>query len=529
MKLNPLTATDFYKTGHIKQFPEGTTMVYSNLTPRSNKHSNLPDNNEKIVFFGLQFYIKEFLLETFNEGFFNKDKDLVVKQYKRRMDNALGNDAVDTKHIEALHDLGYLPIEIKALAEGSLVPVKVPCLTIHNTHPDFYWLTNYLETSLSAYLWKACTSATTAKWYKDLLADFALKTVGGTEFVQFQGHDFSMRGQSGVVDASISGAGHLLSFVGTDTITAIDLVENYYNADSDNEFIGCSVPASEHAVMCMGTKEGEFQTYQRFLKLYPSGIVSIVSDTYDFFAVLSEFMPKLKDEIMSRDGKVVIRPDSGNPADIICGYHIEEVVDLNYYTIAKLQHIDVVKCDGKYYKVEHVDGDFHDDFLTKEISEAEAKGAVETLWDVFGGTFTEKGYKLLDSHIGLIYGDSITPEIARDIMVRLEGKGFASTNVVLGIGSYTYQYVTRDTYGFAVKATYGIVNGVGQEIFKDPKTDDGMKKSAKGLLKVVDGVLYDQVTLADIDTGDLKTVFRNGELLIDQSLTDIRKLLTAQG
>lgn len=517
MKINPILATDFYKTSHYKQFPENTTMVYSNFTPRSNRHSNLPDNNDKIVFFGLQFYIKEFLIETFNEGFFNKDKNTVVAEYKRRMDTSLGKDAVPTAHIEALHDLGYLPVEIKALPEGSMVPMKMPCLTIHNTKPEFFWLTNYLETSLSAYLWKMCTSATTANWYKKLFTEYAIKTVGNADFVPFQGHDFSMRGMSGVQDSTMSGAAHLTSFAGTDTIPAIDLLEQYYNADATKELIGCSVPASEHAVQCAGGKETEFDTYKRFItELYPTGIVSIVSDTWDFFGVLTDILPKLKTEIMQRDGKVVIRPDSGNPADIICGLKSDMIERANgkIYKVTKL-----INEDNQLIRI--VD-------RTKEISEAEVKGAVETLWDTFGGSFTEKGYKQLDSHIGLIYGDSITPAIARDIMERLEAKGFASTNVVLGIGSYTYQYNTRDTYGFAMKATYVEVDGVGIEIFKDPKTDDGMKKSAKGLLMIKEGVLYDQVTRFEMETGDLLTVFKDGEMLTEYSLADIRKRIEMQ-
>lgn len=528
MKINPLTQTDFYKFGHRLQFPKGTTMVYSNFTPRSNNHSNLPDNNDHIVFFGLQFYIKEFLQETWNDGFFNQPKEKVIKEYKRRCDNSLGKDSIATDHFEALHDLGYLPIEINALPEGSRVSIKTPCLTIHNTHPEFFWLTNYLETSLSAYLWKMCTSATTAKWYKDLFTEYALKTVGEASFVPFQGHDFSMRGMSGVQDASMSGAAHLVSFAGTDTVPAIDLLENYYSADSDKELVGCSVPASEHAVMCAGSKDTEFDTYKRFItELYPNGIVSLVSDTWDFFGVLTDILPKLKDDIMKRDGKVVIRPDSGDPANIICGYTVvDDLLGIGAYTPL---HDTLVLKDGVYHTVEIV---FEDEshkytkvLTPTTITEAQAKGSIQCLWDTFGGTITDKGYKQLDSHIGLIYGDSITPTIARDIMQRLEAKGFASTNVVLGIGSYTYQYTTRDTYGFAMKATYVVVNGEGREIFKDPKTDSGVKKSAKGLLKVVNGVLIDQIPLEDIHTGDLKTVFRDGQLLIDQNLSAIRSRL----
>lgn len=208
---------------------------------------------------------------------------------------------------------------------------------------------------------------------------------------------------------------------------------------------------------------------------------------------------------------LVIRPDSGNPADIICGLKKE-----NY-----------TKINGKYYQYFKEDGTCRGDSIGKEISEAEVKGSVELLWETFGGTITEQGYKVLDSHIGLIYGDSITLAVALDVFQRLEAKGFASTNIVFGVGSYTMQYLTRDSLGMAVKATYAEVGGVGYELFKDPITDNGMKKSAKGLLRVEkegdDFVLYDQQTLEQEQQGELKTVFKDGKLIVETSLSEIRQ------
>nr|WP_052640139.1 nicotinamide phosphoribosyltransferase domain-containing protein [Zavarzinella formosa] len=270
MKLNPLNCIDFYKADHRRQYPEGTTLVYSNFTPRSGKLSNIPEHlfNGRVVFFGLQYFIKHFLIETWNTEFFAKPKEEVVARYKRRMDTSLGKDAIPVEHIEALHDLGYLPICIKALPEGSSVPIKVPALVIYNTHPDFFWLTNYLETVLSCYLWKPMTSATIARHYRTLLERYALETGTDAGFVQFQAHDFSFRGLSGVTDAALSGAAHLTSFVGTDTVAAIDLIEDYYNGDAEKELIGCSVLATEHSVACLSS-------------CHFGGDVSMVEEAYD--------------------------------------------------------------------------------------------------------------------------------------------------------------------------------------------------------------------------------------------------------
>jgi nicotinamide phosphoribosyltransferase len=489
MKMNPLMLIDFYKADHRRQYPEGTEMVYSNFTPRKSRLLE----NDKLVFFGLQYFVKEYLIKQWNEGFFQIPKEKVVADYKRRMDNALGKDSIAIEHIAELHDLGYLPLIVKGLPEGSIVSPKIPVVTVYNTKPKFFWLTNYLESLMSAILWKPATSATTAFQYRKVFNEFALNTVSDKDidFVYWQGHDFSFRGMSGIEDACISASGHLLSFYGTDTVPAIDFHELYYNANSDTELVGGSVPATEHSVMCMGTKDNEIGTFDRLItELYPNGIVSIVSDTWDFWQVITEYLPKLKTKILARNGKVVIRPDSGDPVKIIVG--------------------DKNAAPGS----------------------PEFKGAIECMWETFGGTITEKGFKLLDSHIGLIYGDSITLQRQKDILNGLKEKGFASFNVVLGIGSYTYEYVTRDTYGFAMKATYGEVNGEARNIFKDPKTDDGTKKSAKGLLAVheVNGelILKDECSWEEEKQGLLQIVFENGKAANEQSLSEIRKRINKQ-
>lgn len=487
MKLNPVTAIDGYKVDHRRQYPDGTQLIFSNLTARGTRRTY----TDKMVFFGLQYFIKDFLIDSWNRDFFQRPKAEVLAAFERRINNYLGPNNVGTEHIAALHDLGYLPIKIMALPEGTVYPLKVPCLVIHNTDERFFWLTNYLETILSANVWGMCTSATTAHQYKKILTRYAQQTDGSTEFVNWQGHDFSFRGMFGVQAATMSGAAHLLSFTGTDTIPAIDFLEQYYNADSDSALVGGSVAATEHSVMCAGGMENELETFRRLIEdIYPQGIVSIVSDSWDFWQVMTDFTVKLKDRILARDGKVVFRPDTGCPVKVICG-----------------------------------DPD-------AEPGSAEFKGAIECLWEVFGGSNTAKGYKMLDPHVGLIYGDSITIERAEAICAGLQAKGFASTNVVFGIGSYTYQYVTRDTDGFAVKATFAKVLGVDREIFKAPKTDDGTKRSAKGLVAVFkndNGELYlkDQASWQDVEQCEFKTVFENGELLNNQSLEQIRARLAS--
>jgi nicotinamide phosphoribosyltransferase len=485
MKINPIQLTDGYKTGHVFQYPEGTEYVYSNWTPRMSRI----DGVDKVVFFGLQYFMQEYLNNQFDTNFFNRSLESVISEYKGRMFGYLGCDLPSYDHIVALHKLGYLPLRIKALPEGSRVNLRVPCVTIQNTLPEFYWLTNFIESLMSNILWMPCTSATIANTYRKIFDKYAEETSDSPFLVDYQGHDFSFRGMAGVEAACMSGAGHLLSFKGTDTIPAISFLEDYYGAPKYNMDVGCSVAATEHSVMCAGTPEKELETFKRLVtEVYPSGIVSIVSDQYDLWKVMTDYVKELKPYIMARDGKVVFRPDSGDPVRILCG----DRLDLMYKT-------------------------------------PESKGVIQLLWETFGGTINSKGYKELDPHVGAIYGDSISIDRAKTICQRLKDKGFASTNVVFGIGSYTYQHNTRDTFGFALKSTYVQINGKGIDIFKDPVTDDGVKKSAVGLVKVVkeeDGFkLIDGVSSEEEETGELKTVFLNGVIVRKSRYSEVIKNL----
>jgi nicotinamide phosphoribosyltransferase len=291
----------------------------------------------------------------------------------------------------------------------------------------------------------------------------------------------------------------------------------------------------------------EYGTLKRLItEIYPSGFISVVSDTFDLWQVLTQILPRLKPEIMSRDGRVVIRPDSGDPVDIICGKVIPKFIDFTeaeHYMYGRLHNGQLFEIDGKYYSVIAHN---YNDFEYEEVeAKPEYKGVVELLWDTFGGTINEKGYKVLDSHIGCIYGDAITMERSEQICSRLEAKGFASCNWVAGIGSYTYQYNTRDTFGFALKTTYVEISGVGRNIFKDPITDDGTKKSLKGLIQVFnnrpdandDELLFDghddikvkqECTKEEEKGGLLRTVFYNSMLIVDENLSDIRKRIISQ-
>lgn len=474
MKLFAPHLIDGYKYDHRRQYPAGTEYIYSNFTPRSDKNAQvLPDFDHKVVFFGLQGVCKWLFQDLWNETFFDQRKSKVIDKYKKRVDSYFGKDVIPVEHMEALHELGYLPIHIKALKEGSRVNIRVPVLTLCNTLPDFSWVTNYLETQLSNSLWKSITTATTAYEYYRLFKKWAGITGGLQDFVKFQAHDFSARGLCLPYDAAANGAAHLLCFNGTDNVAAMDYAEEYYGTPVNSDSYGATVPATEHSVMCVRGETGEVETMRSLLEdVYPNGIVSMVIDTWDFFRALTEYTVILKDKIMARDGKAVFRPDTGDPVKIICGDP------------------------------------------SAPIGTNEQKGAIQCLWEIFGGTTNADGFRSLDPHVGLIYGDSITLERAQQIMSNLHRKGFTSDNVVLGVGSYTYQYVTRDTFGTAIKATSAGVNGKPVNMFKSPKTGDGMKNSACGLLRVEfengNYVLYDNQTPEQESQGLLESVFKDG-------------------
>ena len=868
--MNPLFMSDSYKLSHKFMSIPGTQYIYSNLTFRFDKYFSkyYPNFDHKAVWFGLQAFIKKTLIKQWNEEFFNKPKAEVLNELKL-LTSAFA--MTDFSHFEALHDLGYLPIEIKSLPEGSLVNMGTPALTIVNTHPDFQWLTNYLESVLSAEIWKPTTVATIGREFRNLSNKWALKTTGSIEGTDFQNHDFGYRGTANTESSAACGAGFLLSTLGTDNIPAIDFVGRYYNTDVVENPVAFSIPAGEHSVTTLGInyynaedkQQGELEYLKWLLtEVQPSGLFSYVADSYDYWGFLEHILPTLKDIIMSRDGKYVVRPDcysddtsiltpngwklfkdltdndlvaqvldngtyefvkplkkqvynydgnmyhftdSKGKLDILVtpdhrmiyqqinrqtkeikevikfakdfpknnqhNYYFERsakakdqnksltlderlniafqadgsyctnsktnirfnfskerkierlksILDLTDYEykiynladgrveininvqdsskfykhfnwvnkenlcsnwceefLEELKHWDSsVRNEGRFkydttnkscieiielialsagkgvlithteddrsekysdiytanildyntiggqswkinevlykgkvycvqvptgrllvkrnrctlvcgnsghvvdvicgkeftdysdeptlysaalrfaYDLENEENNFEgvilyqkqyykisisvtrnklgliDNYIVNRIDEydltVEDKGTVEWLYDIFGGTKTEQGYKLLDPHIGMIYGDGITYERAEQIFNRLHEKGFASTNVVFGIGSWTMNQVSRDSLGIAVKATNAIVDGKQIPIYKQPKTDS-TKNSAKGLLKVIkneDGsyTTLNNVTVEEEQQGELVSVFKDGKLLREQTFEEIRNLI----
>lgn len=415
-KASIMLLSDGYKLSHHRMYPQGTELVFSNLTPRSSKHAPKGAPKNGVIVMGIKKAMTD--LQEIFEDFFNNPFDESVKEM---FDNYLYMD-YNIDHFRDLHSLGYLPVEIRAMAEGSFCPIGVPFFTIHNTHPKFFWVTNFLETWLSANLWKATTCASITASFYHVASKYFKETTGSTDNMQFNVHNFSARGMDSV-DAMISAdLGHLLFFNGSDTLPTMQTLKELYGITN---YMG-NVPASEHSVMSAGTKENELETYSYLLDQFPEGFLSLVSDTWDLWNVITNILPALKGKILSRNGKLVIRPDSGNPVDILCG-SIKPVNRLND------TYFDVY-FKGGYYTNCNPSTDREACHVKFKPSRPSEIGVVELLWDIFGGTINEQGYKVLDSHIGTIYGDSITVERQKEIYERLKAKGFAASNVVLGVG-----------------------------------------------------------------------------------------------
>lgn len=485
MKLNPLMQKDHYKACHPLQYSPDISQIVSYFTPRM---SRIP-NEDKLVMFGLQAFIKEYLIEQMNEGFFSRPKQEVMDEYARIMDHALGEGVYDLEKIASLHDLGYLPLEIRAIPEGFRVNMKVPMFEITNTHPDFAWLVNTFETAMSCYLWHTMLSANVGYSYRQIVNEFYDRTVDHPALKARALGDFSMRGQESAESAAKSSAAFCLSFLNTATIPAVPWLEKYYLCDCTTEPVAYGAVSTEHSVMCSSFAiDGDEMTVLRRLltELYPHQNFSVVSDSYDYWNLVDNILPQLKEEILAHDGCMLIRGDSGDPVRIVTD-------------------------------------------------------TVFRLWEIFGGTMNQKGYKVLDPHVKAIYGDSITSERCRTIYEILERRGFACSNVSLGVGSFSmqccegfgdrgvphYYPYTRDTFGIAVKSTYiQLRDGRSLSIYKDPKTDiSAFKKSQRGCCTVhydgknfvcQDGLTYEQ-SLVD-QSNMLKTVFRNGEMLTEYTL-----------
>ena len=533
LKINPLLAIDAYKFGHMSMHPENIDYIYCNLTPRSMKYFNrsIPAEfiDNKLVAFGMQMAIQD-IVQSFDDNFFHRPLAEVLSEFLATAAPFIGENAqarsILASNVTKLHKLQYLPLCIKTLTEGTISNPQIPILTIVNTIPGFGWLPNYLETYISQNTWKVATVTTLSRIYRKIFEKYSALTCDNNSHIIFQGHDFSSRGMSSSEDSIKDGIGHLTQFWGSDSVHSAFTATTHYGFKNDLP-LAFSVPATEHSIMCLGIAlSSEEETFRRLLKQYNTGIIAIVSDTNDYWNTITNIAANLKDDILARQPdsmglcKTVFRPDSGNPVEIVCGVRINQLfptLTLDQAALQTYMGSSYISCKEGYFKV--IDED-----TFEQISEAQVKGSIECLWDIFGGTINSKGFKVLNPKVGLIYGDSITPQRANDILARLAAKGFASSNIVFGIGSYAYNYSTRDSLGFAIKATAAIDSDDNLiPIQKTVKTDTG-KKSACGLLHVTPALtLIDNATRAQEATGALQVIFSNGSTNFETDFATIRE------
>ena len=480
-KVNPMLLIDFYKAVHAEMLPKDITKSVSYFTPRMSR----VERWDKVVMFGLQGFIKTYLIEYFNEEFFGKPFDEVIGEYKRIMDATLGAEAYKIEKIEKLHKLGYLPIEIIALPEGTLVPMHVPMFGITNTHPEFAWLPQSLESLISAESWHPMIVATVGYTYRQIVNAYYDKTCDDNVVRARALGAFDFRGEECTESAIKAGAGWCLSFLNTATVPTIPYLEQMYACDCTKEPVAFGSPSTEHSVMCSNyAMDGDEETLLRRLltEIYPNTSFSAVLDSYDYWNVIDNILPRLKKEILAHNGCMLMRGDSG------------ECVDVVTQTVFKL-------------------------------------------WEQFGGTVNSKGYKVLDPHVKAIYGDSITIQRCEEIYRILEENGFACSNVALGVGSFSMQCIeedgilkpfTRDTFSSCIKATYCEIADKPYPIFKNPK-DGGFKKSQKGCCVVYEDLSFkDGFTWEEACTNaenQLLPVFKDGKLLVEQNLQQVRAKL----
>ena len=480
--IHPMLLCDFYKTVHSDMINPKMTKSMSYYTPRMSRVNRW----DKVVMFGVQMFCKTWLIDYFNEHFFALDEEEVVKEYTRVLDATLGKGIYGTEKIRKLHRLGYLPIEIIALPEGTMVPVHVPMFGITNTHDDFAWLPQALESLISAEMWYPQITATVGKTYRDIVNKYYDETVEDSIPRAKALGAFDFRGDMCVDAALKAGAGWCLSFLLTATVPAIPYLEAMFNCDCTKEPVAYGSVSTEHFVMCSNyAVDGDEITFLRKMltELYPNTSFSCVLDSYDYWNVIDNILPQLHDEILAHNGCMLMRGDSGDCVEVV----------------------------------------------TKTVFK---------LWEQFGGTVNSKGYKVLDPHVKAIYGDSITVQRCEEIFEILKSNGFACSNVALGVGSFSMHCIeednvlkpfTRDTFSSCIKACYAEVDGKCYPVFKNPK-EGGFKKSQKGLCFVYeeDGELKykDEFTSETIPEGNLLVpVFRDGKMLVDYTLDEIRQRL----
>lgn len=449
---NIILLTDSYKVSHARQYPPKTQNIYSYFESRGGEFDNC-------VFFGLQYYLKRYLegvvvtKENINEARDYYDKHLGIGMMNESGWNHIVNKCG-----------GKLPVRIKAVPEGTIIPTSNVLMTVENTDPECYWLTNYIETLL-VQIWYPITTATISKFQKNVLTA-ALEKSGDPSLVDFKLHDFGCRGVETMESAAIGGCAHLVNFMGSDTVPAIVLAREYYNED----MAAFSIPAAEHSTITSWGKDGEEDAFRNMLKIYPDGLVAVVSDSWDFRNAVKELWgKKLKLNVLHRNGTLIIRPDSGDPIDE-CVY------------------------------------------------------ALRSLYDSFGGKINDKGYRVLDDRVRIIQGDGITRNSLGIIINGIMDAGYSIDNIAFGSGGGLLQDCNRDTLKFAFKCSHATIDGKSVDVFKQPKTA-AWKSSKKGRLKLVcDDTGYKTVSEYEYPGDDiLEIVFENGEVVKEYTFKEVRE------
>lgn len=452
MRFNPLLLTDGYKLSHWKQYPPGTTRVFSFLESRGGPFPFT-------TFFGLQHVLKEYLVGPVVTA------EAIVEA--RELSRAYFGDAgifneAGWQRILEVHG-GRFPVEIRAIPEGTRVPIRNALMTVVNTDPALPWVTNYLETLLSQ-LWYPTTVATQSRLMKDTIAR-ALERTGTTGDTAFKLHDFGFRGSTSVEASALGGAAHLLNFQGTDTLSALALLGRSYHATG----VGFSIPAAEHSTITSWGRDHEADAYRNMLEAFPNGLVAVVSDSYNVYRACGELWGgALREQVLARNGTLVVRPDSGHPPEVV---------------------VRVLEILGK----------------------------------AFGTRTNEKGFKVLDPHVRVIQGDGIDRVMLGTILEAMEAAGWSADNLAFGSGGGLLQKVDRDTMKFAFKCSAVEVDGTWRDVLKDPVTDPGKRSKAGRLMLVRDADGCRTVVEGQTDLpNQLVPVFRDGELLVDETFDTIR-------
>lgn len=457
---NVILLTDSYKVSHYKQYPPGSEVVYSYFESRGGQFP-------EVLFFGLQYYLKRYLEgQVVTRAKIDEADELLTAHFGKKVLNRTG-----WEHILTAHG-GQLPVSIRAAPEGSVIPSRNVLMTIENTDPSCFWLTNYLETLL-VQVWYGCTVATQSRAMKKLILHYLTET-GDPSLIGFKLHDFGFRGVSSVETAGMGGAAHLVNFQGTDTLAGIEMLREYYGAAMP----GFSIPAAEHSTITSWDREHEADAYANMLTAYPDGLVAVVSDSYDIFRACRDLWGgELREKVLSRDGTLVIRPDSGDPPTIIC------------------QVLDV-------------------------------------LGERFGSTRNAKGYRVLPPQVRIIQGDGIDYAMLEKIMSAMRAAKWSIDNIAFGSGGGLLQKLNRDTLKFAFKCASLRVDGEERDVYKDPVTDHG-KVSKAGRMKLVrrDGdfvTLLQRAEAGKSDPGfaeaedELVEVFRDGVVTRDWTFDEVR-------